>query len=44
MAVNVKRIYEPASGDHAVVTLLYGARDEVHNEAVTLQKYLAKQV
>lgn len=26
--------------DHPVVTLLYGSKDEVHNQAVVLQEYL----
>ena len=28
--------------EHRVVTLLYGARDETHNEAVVLQDYLKR--
>ncbi|MBK7821150.1 MAG: DUF488 domain-containing protein [Tessaracoccus sp.] len=28
---------------HDVVTLLYGAHDEVHNQAVVLQAYLTRQ-
>ena len=33
-----------ATGEAAVVTLLYGARDSEHNEAVVLAEYLSSHV